>query len=116
MNPHLKLAYEQGVQKALEDTGLTKESRLGTATMQRIKDALKNSYTSVAEARPVTAITGRRLKGLEGSALENEQAVVDAARAYGLLGTGVGTGAGYYALSGDAPPSRSANLLESLLG
>ena len=29
MNPHLKLAYDHGVQKALEDAGLTKEAYKG---------------------------------------------------------------------------------------
>ena len=154
MNPHLKVAYDQGVQKALVDAGLTKESNLlakmrnfgrgfkdhtkgfsdvlgpldprtgkllglgedisglgyraGQSARKRVQDLLAS--------RPVSALTGSRMKNLTGDALEAEKKLVDMVRSGSVLGAAGLTGLGIYASQGEPPKSRASNALKRIFG
>ena len=130
MNPHLKVAYDQGVQKALEDAGLIKEANLLTK-MKDIARGFKDSSRGYSDnlgrysrkrledllaSRPVSAITGSRMKNLTGDALEAEKKLVDMARSGSVLGAAGLAGLGIYAAKGEPPKSRASNALARIFG
>ena len=70
MNPHLKLAYDQGVQKALEDAGLIKESIFRNAEQYRLgKELLEVANT----ARKPRDLAGLMLDPRYNKALQLQQ-------------------------------------------
>jgi hypothetical protein len=127
MNPHLKLAYDHGVQKALEDAGIKTSGyadilRGGLSTS---KDYLRSMGKRIypeslikrtVESRPVSALTGSRMKNLTGEALEAEKRLVDIARSGSLLGTAGLIGLGVYGSKGEVPESRIGNTLKRVFG
>ena len=123
MNPHLKVAYDQGVQKALEDAGLIKESNLltkmrsiGRGYADNLGRYSRKQLEDLLASRPVSALTGSRMKNLTGDALEAEKKLVDMARSGSVLGAAGLTGLGIYAAKGEPPKSRASNALVRIFG
>ena len=56
MNPHLKLAYDQGVQKALEDAGLIKESIFRNAEQYRLGKELLGIANAARKPRDLAGL------------------------------------------------------------
>ena len=90
MNPHLKLAYDHGVQKALEDAGLTKAAGEND-TLTKILGAVPVygpalASLSGAALSPDGRGSSRGMFGAGGSALGQVGGVVGGGLAGGLVG------------------------------
>ena len=99
MNPHLKLAYDHGVQKALEDAGFSKTARSMAGPVANILGGGAVGATAANMALPENATTGERvMAALGGGALGAGGALTGYDR-FGIKGAlggaGLASGLGY---------------------